>query len=197
MLKFFFLVLFGSLTFGENNGNRKVPLKSPINYQDGPFVSSDNPLKGFSSFIFFPLFHSLKKEDREKALELIASKLSKIGKVTQITFSSPYDLSVFDKGPSLYFEIGSLDSIECKIPVLRASLNLASNIQIFKTHNECLVYIWSKNHFMNGDIQKRPIEAISQSLDSLLQTFVDKHSLANPLQKDPLNFYLFYDAQKK
>lgn len=187
MLKLLLFVFLSASIFSNNVSKSSLQ----VNYQDGPSLSSDQCLEGFSNFIFFPFIHVLKSTDDEKIINLIEEKLSKIGKVSRITLSPPYDLSIFDKGPSLCFEISSLDSIESKIPVLRASLNVATNIEIFKTHNECMTYIWSKNYFMNGDLKKQPIESISQSLDNLLKVFIDRHSLANPKQENKIHFYLF------
>lgn len=194
MLKMTVCTLITALLLGTGADDTSYQTAGRVSYQDQPFVSSESPLKGFSQFVFFPFLHLLPKNEKTKTLQIIEDKLSKIGKVNRITLTPPYDLSIFDKGPSLCYELAPLDTAdERSVSMLRASLNLAANVEIFKTRNDCTAYVWSKNCFLQGSMNDDIEASISKTMDQLLQAFTTSYKLANPSQKEKLTFHLFAD----
>ncbi len=154
--------------------------------QNRPNFAEDNPLKGFSEFVFFPMYPGSKSQS-EKIDLLIRKELEKIGGVKKVELEVKnkdgevgIDFSPFDKGASLVCEIRSLISIDGKdTGFVRASLNLESRVSILKTKQDCSPYLWSSNCFLKGDTEKDLEKLVMQSFAYLMQDFSESYKSVN------------------
>ncbi|MGE5195872.1 MAG: hypothetical protein ACM3JI_00910 [Anaerolineae bacterium] len=160
--------------------------KRAYNLQDRPSFYSGNPLKGFSKFNFFSRFYAPTPKYAEKIQIIIENELKKFGKINKIEMSvktekgEAIDLSGFDDGISLAYEIKNVLSIDRKeLGIVRASLNLSTSVDVQKTKEECMTYIWSDNCFLKGNVEKDLEKLVSQSLKYLLHKFEINYSAVN------------------
>lgn len=196
LIKFIFICLsVFSLAFAKTYGTAEADFsansKGPTD-QGSSFRNYNAPLHGVSQFVFFAFFRETNKKSSDAITTLIEEKLSKIGKIVRVNLTSPVDLSIFDKGLSLSYEIDAIPGIECKgDPALKASLSLEAPVQLLKTGSICKPNVWSQNCFFNGNLETKSRECIAYSLDKLLKSFSESYAAANPDRKEKPTFYLF------
>lgn len=160
----------------------------PISYniQDRPSPTIDNPIKGLSKFLFFPMSPAKDKAMADRIYTLVEKKLSALGQVnkTKILVNTDQgeaiDLSVFSTGTTLVYSIQDLKDHSGKdTGFVRASLNLTAAVQVVKTNDTCSPYVWSCNCFLKGSTQKNLENLVSTSLDDLLRQFSESYNLVN------------------
>ncbi|MEI8329850.1 MAG: hypothetical protein WCG14_07635 [Chlamydiia bacterium] len=156
------------------------------NIQDRPSPNIDNPLKGMSKFLFFPMSPAKDKAMADRIFALAEKKLSALGQVNRTKTlvntdqGEGIDLSVFSIGTTLVYLIQDLKDLSGKdTGFIRASLNLSAAVQVVKTTDTCSSYVWSCNCFLKGSTQKNLENLISTSLDDLLKQFSDTYNLVN------------------
>lgn len=156
------------------------------NIQDRPNPQTDNPLKGISNFLFFPMYPAKDKKTADDLFALIEKKLSQYGIVNhtkilvQTDQREAVDLSVFKTGATLIYKIENLkDLLGNDTGIVRASLNFYTEIEITKTKELCRPYIWSCNCFLKGSTKKEIDKLISLTLDNLLEQFSSTYKLVN------------------
>ena len=155
--------------------------------QNRPNFGEENPLKGFSMFNFFPMVPTSNKDQSGKVWVLIKKELEKIGTVKSLELinenkegGKEVDLSSFDIGSNLTYEIKNLVSLNGKeTGFVRASLNFESRVDVLKTKQACSVYLWSSNCFLKGNVQKDLEKLVIESLDYLMQDFLESYRSAN------------------
>ena len=156
--------------------------------------SIDNPLRGFSSFNFFPSYPPVSEKILEQIQNLVEKELGKYGTVEKLDMcvktskGTAIDPTVLIRGGYLSYEIDSVKSETGGIlPFVRASLHLKSYVTIDKTKEICKANVWSKSCYLSGDIKENTPKLISESLRNLLAVFISDYSSIN---KDRPIFYL-------
>ncbi|MCX6989768.1 MAG: hypothetical protein NTX49_01690 [Chlamydiae bacterium] len=139
---------------------RISPIEKTQNYynvQDRPNPEIDNPTKGLTSFLFFPMCPAKDKKMADNIFALVEKKLTSYGQVNKTRIlvetdqGEAIDLSVFKVGVTLIYEIKNLKDLSGnETGFVRASLNLYTAIEIVKTKEVCRPYIWSSNCFLKG-----------------------------------------------
>lgn len=131
------------------------------NNQDMPSISVENPLKGFNAYTFMPAYPGVSKTQDLAIQRAIEKELQLFGivKKSDIEIKTEHDntidLSVFNKGPLLTYEIQNVSSLDGTIlPFIRASLNLRSPLTIDKTQTRYSGCIWSRSCFLSGNTDK-------------------------------------------
>jgi hypothetical protein len=155
--------------------------------QNRPNFSIENPLKGFSEFIFFPMYPTGNKNLSDTIGLLVKKELEKIGSVKKIDLETKnengvegIDLSPFDLGATLIYQIRNLLSLDGKeTGFVRASLSFESQVNIVKTKQDCRPYLWSSNCFLKGNTEKGLDTLVLQSLTYLMRDFSESYSSAN------------------
>lgn len=183
------LLILLTLTSLKAEGKKvQLPANKSLSYniQDRPSPDVDNPLKGLSKFLFFPMSPAKDKGMADRIFTLVEKKLSALGQVnrTKILVNTDQgeeiDLSVFSIGTTLVYLIQDLKDLSGKdTGFIRASLNLSAAVQVVKTNDTCSPYVWSCNCFLKGSTQKNLENLISTSLDDLLQQFSESYNLVN------------------
>lgn len=168
---------------GDNTHQTK---SSAYNRQDRENISFDNPLKGFSKFLFFPMIPTGSKKSAEHLMKLVESKLQKYGQVNkskiliQTDQGEVIDLSPFDVGATLIYQVEDLTTSRGKmLGIVRASLNFSTTITIAKTQEMCSPYIWAANFFALGSTKKHLDKFVEMSLNDLLDQFIRDFSAVN------------------
>lgn len=163
-----------------------VKTQNSYNIQDRPNPEIDNPIKGLTNFLFFPMYPAKDKKMADNIFVLVGKKLSQYGQVNQTKIlvqtdqGDAVDLSVFKTGVTLIYKIDDLKDLSgYDTGMVRASLNLYTAIEIVKTKVICRPYIWSCNCFIKGSTKKDVEKLISQSLDNLLAQFNSTYRLVN------------------
>jgi hypothetical protein len=180
------LTAFSFVSAKEENISTLTNTHNYYNSQDGRNPEIDNPIKGLTTFLFFPMCPAKDKKMADNIFALIEKKLSAYGQVNkarifvQTDQGEAIDLSVFKTGVTLIYEIENIKDIKGNdTGFVRASLNLYTAIEIVKTKEICRPYIWSSNCFLKGSTQKNTENLISLSLDNLLAQFISTYRLAN------------------
>jgi hypothetical protein len=163
--------------------------------QNRPNFGLENPLKGFSEFVFFSMYPGSKSQS-EKIDLFIKKELEKIGQIKKVELEVKnkdgefgIDLSPFDQGASLTYEIRNLTAIDGKdTGFVRASLNLESRVSVLKTKQDCSPYLWSSNCFLKGSSGKDLEKLVMQSFTYLMQDFSESYKSANS-EKPIFNLY--------
>jgi len=157
------------------------------NPQDRPNLAAQNPLKGFSKFIFFPMYPAGTKDLSEKIFDLVEIELKQFGQVNkskllvQTDKGEAIDLSVFATGATLIYKIENLTDFKgAELGIVRASLNLATAVEIKKTQQISSPYIWTSNCFLKGSTTQNLEGLVEQSLSILLKEFASNYSAVNP-----------------
>lgn len=177
------------ISFSNLHAATQVAIKEEIQIaydpQDRPNLTAQNPLKGFSKFIFFPMIPA-RTNDAESIFKLVENELQQYGQVDKSKIlkktnqGEVIDLSVFKTGVTLIYEIENLTDLNGKeLGVVRASLNMTTAIEIEKTKQISRPYIWSGNCFLKGSTEKDLETITSQSLSNLLGQFMSSYSLVN------------------
>jgi hypothetical protein len=187
--------LFTTLQAEVKQPSQKEIQKLIFMQQNRPNFAGENPLKGFSEFIFFLMYPGSKSQS-EKIDLLIKKELEKIGGVKTFELEVKnkdgevgIDLSPFDKGVSLIYEIKNLTSLDGKdTGFVRASLNLESRVSILKTKQDCSPYLWSSNCFLKGNTEKGLEKLVTQSFAYLMKDFSESYKSANS-EKPIFNVY--------
>lgn len=171
------------------NGNAGVPEQNYrflYNEQDRPNPMVDNPMKGLSKFIVFAMSPARTKKSSEKVLQIVERELKKYGQVNtpkmliQTEKGEEINLTSFGNSVTLIYQIKNVTDLKGKeLGVVRASLNLAANVSIDKTKEECSPYIWVSNCFLKGSTSDRLEQLVEQSLRSLLVQFSVSFSAVN------------------
>lgn len=148
-------------------------------------------LKGFHSFVFFPLL-KIEEKNAIKTVELIDQELKKVGLVIKKPALTPegVDLECFSN-PSLQFTIEQLvDQNNKPLPVLQARLSVTTVAEISGSKelgsldtNRWYVYLEKTN-----DVQK----VIKKTLPDLLKQFITDFQKTNTNNEKP-TFYISYD----
>ena len=156
------------------------------NDQDRPSPLIDNPVKGLSRFLFFPMTPAKDKAMADRIFTLVEKKLSALGQVNKTSIlvntdqGEAIDFSVFSIGTTLVYLIQDLKDLSGKdTGFIRASLNLSAAVQVVKTNNTCSPYVWSCNCFLKGSTQENLEDLVSKSLDDLLKQFSESYKLVN------------------
>jgi hypothetical protein len=164
--------------------------------QNRPSFGMENPLKGFSTFIFFPMYPAGNKNLSDKIGLLIKKELEKIGSVNKIELETKdengvegIDLSPFALASALIYQIRNLPSLDGKeTGFVRASLSFESRVNIVKTKQNCSPYLWVSNCFLKGNTEKDLDKLVLQSLAYLMRDFSESYSSANS-DKPIFNLY--------
>lgn len=156
------------------------------NPQDRPNLSSENPMKGLSKFLFFPMVPAANKKAADQILISIEQALARIGKVHSSKIiradqgKKVLDLQPLATAVTLIYELNNVQDIAGKeLGIVRASLNLTTTIQIQATKQFCGPYIWSSNCFFKGSVESHTQELVSASLGYLLNQFNTAFTEAN------------------
>ena len=156
------------------------------NIQDRPNPNIDNPLKGLSQFLFFPMYPAKDKPMADRIFALIEKKLNGFGKVNKPKLivntdqGEAIDVSIFQIGTTLVYLIQDLKDFSGKdTGFIRASLNFTASIEVEKTKTTCHPYVWSCNCFLKGSTGENLESLISTSLDDLLKQFTESYKLVN------------------
>lgn len=180
------LTAFSFLSAKEKNISALTKNQNHYNAQDRRNPEIDNPIKGLTTFLFFPICSAKDKKMADNIFALVEKKLSAYGQVNkakilvQTDKGEAIDLSVFKTGVTLIYEIENIKDIKGNdTGLVRASLNLYTAIEIIKTKEICRPYIWSSDCFLKGSTQKNLENLISLSLDNLLALFISNYRLAN------------------
>lgn len=168
----------------ENNG--QISEKSKVNSLGTYNVSQREALAGFSSVTFFAFIPTSNKNLSDKINRVVEKELKKYGHAQTLEIlvkkgdEEVVDLSGFDSGATLLYEIKKVDSLDGKsLPIIEASLNLTSQVSIGKTGTDCQASIWSDSCFLQGSLDKDLESLVRKSLDRLLQDFATTYSEAN------------------
>ncbi len=195
-MKMHFKKVLSVICFFSLLSNLEAELKKPSpqetqNYvsmqQNRPNFISGNPLKGFSAFNFFSMVPAFNKAQSDKVGVLIKKELEKIGSVKNLELEvkdkngkEGVDLSSFDLGSSLIYEIKNLTSLEGNgTGFVRASLSFESRVTVFKTNQSCSSYLWASNCFLKGNTEKDLEKLVVQSLAYLMQDFSQSYVSVN------------------
>lgn len=170
-----FIVLLLGSCFSIESQEKNIPT---YNYQDRPNLSADSPLKGLSQFLVFCMCPTASKEMSDEILNTVEKKLSLIGKVKRSKIliktdkGEAIDLQPLDAAATLIYELRDVEDVNGKnLGIVRASLNLTTEVQINKTKQSCSPYVWSSNCFLKGTVKKNVQELVNQSLALLLDQF--------------------------
>ena len=162
-----------------------------------PSVGVENPLKGFTTFVFLPEYPASSDPENDKVKKIIESELKKYGKVntTELLVKTEKgeatDLSVFNKGTPLTFRVKNVTSLSNAkdLPFIRSTLSLRAAVTVDKTKQDYNTYIWSRNGFLPGNTGKEVEGAVRESLSELLRTFMKNYSAVNT---EAPTFYLVF-----
>ncbi len=155
----------------------------------------NNPLKGLATFIFFTQIPATAKTI-DKINVIVKDKLSSFGTVVpssllvQTKEGEAIDLSGFDVGATLIYELTNLSSLDGTNLGLKATLSLRTLVEINTTKRDCSIYVWSQSCFLKGKLDKEIGDSVSQSLHYLLQKFLNEYMLVNK-EKPVFNLYQF------
>lgn len=179
------LTAFSALAQAEVKPTTKQS-QSSYNIQDRPNPEIDNPIKGLTSFLFFPMYPAKDKKMADNIFALVEKMLSQYGQVNKTKIlvetdqGEAVELSVFKTGVTLLYKIQDVKDLSgSDTGMVRASLNLTTAIEVEKTKEICSPYIWSCNCFVKGSIKKDLEKLISLSLDKLLAEFNSTYNLVN------------------
>lgn len=153
--------------------------------KDEKKIYSNNPLQGFSTFVFSARFPAT-KDVADKVNVVVKNTLSSFGKVVpssmlvQTDKGEAIDLSGFTSGAFLTYEIIDLSSLDGKkLGLLKATLSLQAGAEIERTKVECTLDLWQQSCFLKGDTEKDLARTVSRSLQYLMQVFLKDYSIKN------------------
>lgn len=181
-------MLFCSLCVFAQAEEKPVSKKEILNYlsRDQDRVRSADILKNLSEFIFLSGFYADKPATADKVHAVIRKELAKFGEVNACSIlvktkeGDAVDLSSFDVGVTLHYRIQDLYSLEGKkLGIVRASLNLDTQVEVLKTKIEGSPYIWSSNCFLKGSVEKNIEKLVAESINHLMKEFSDSYSSVN------------------
>ena len=159
-------------------------------------VNYENPLKGFSSFVFMAAFPSATKQETDIVNADIKKCLSSFGKVIPSSLiaqtdenGEEVDFSGFAPGGFLHYEITDVTDVTGKkLDILKATLTFTTGVEICKTKKICMPVVWCQSCFPKGKTSKKMAGSISKSLTCLLE-FFQKEYLSVNKEKPVFYFY--------